>query len=105
MSQIVATFTPLGGAATYTGPTMLTDRYDTIAGTVFSDQAGTIHIQQSPDGTNWDLDTFYAITASTGKGFSETIVAPYYRITYVNGATPQTAFRLKASAEATGYAT
>lgn len=98
----VGTNTPLTGAATWTSRVKNTDRYDRIAGTVFADQAGTLHVEQSSDGTNWDVDTSYSISASDGKGFSEELVAAFWRLRYVNGATPQTAFRLYGRATAAG---
>lgn len=98
----IGTTTPLAGGATYTSPIKLADDYDSLSGTVFSDQSGTLHIEQSYDGTNFDVDTSYSITANDGKGFTEPLVAPYWRIRYVNGGTPQTAFRLNGRTTAGG---
>lgn len=86
--------TPLGANGTYTSDVKLTDRADSISGMVFADQGGTIYIEQSYDGQNWDISTDYAVTASDGKGFSESLLAPYVRIRYVNGGTAQGAFRI-----------
>jgi hypothetical protein len=87
---------PLAANGTYTSRTLLSDRADKISGSVFADQAGTIYIEQSADGTNWDISTNYSVTASTGKGFSEDLLLPYIRIRYVNGGTNQGAFRITA---------
>jgi hypothetical protein len=90
----IGTAEPLGANATYTSGTLVTDRADNISGSVFADQTGTIFIEQSHDGQNWDISTEYPISASDGKGFSEALYAPYVRIRYVNGAAAQGAFRL-----------
>ena len=102
MAGFEATRTPLGANETYTSATLMADTYDTIVGTVFADQAGTLYIEQSNNGTNWDLSTSNSISASTGEAISEVIVAPYFRARYVNGATPQTAFRLTVKRSAAG---
>jgi hypothetical protein len=63
---------------------------------VYSDQNGTLNVQQSPDGTNWDVTSTFTVTGGTGQGFSVEVVAPYMRLDYVNGTTAQTTFRLYA---------
>jgi hypothetical protein len=88
------TTTPLAANGTVTLGPRPTDRADRITGTVFSDQAGTLFIEQSSDGTNWDVSTSVPVTANDGSGFSEELVAPQVRLRYVNGATLQTSFRL-----------
>lgn len=93
MPRFESTTTPLGGAAEKI-LNINTGREDYVVGMVFANQAGNIFIEQSMDGTNWDLSTTYAVTAGDGKGFKEEVFAPYVRVRYVNGATPQTAFRL-----------
>lgn len=79
-----------------------TDRADSIVGLVFSDQAGTVHIEQSADGQNWDWDDTVAVVASTGNKFSFPLFAPYVRVRYVNGGTNQTVFRLHARFSSAG---
>lgn len=101
MARYNGTQTPLGAAGTTT-LNMQAGREDFVVGMVFADQAGTLFIEQSMDNTNWDISTSYAVTASDGKGFKEDIFAPYIRVRYVNGATPQTAFRLFARFSSTG---
>jgi len=79
-----------------------TDRADYVSGMIFSDQDGTIFIEQSGDGTNWDISTSYPITANDGKGFSEPLFGPYVRIRFLNGAADQGAFRLFAKYTSAG---
>lgn len=71
-----------------------TNRADNITGAVFADQAGTLFVEQSGDGTNWDISKTYAVTASTGAPFSEPLYLPWVRLRYLNGASAQTTFRL-----------
>lgn len=100
--MFLTTTTPLGSAGTWNSTTpgnvpghvTLTSGGDTIRGSVYSDQSGTIYIEQSGDHVNWDVSTSYAITGGNGQGFVENVVSPYCRLRYVNGATAQTAFRL-----------
>lgn len=102
MPRFDATTTVLGNAEVYTGATLLSDTYDSVIGAVFSDQAGTAFVDQSLDGTNWDIPTSIAVTGGTGTSISVPLIAPYFRIRYVNGATPQTVFRFKVKATASG---
>src|SRR5690349_2828147 len=95
MAGFFASSAALTSGSTYTSPTFNTDRYSEIDGAVFADQTGTLFIEQSGDGTNWDVSTSYSITASDGKGFSEQIVLPFFRVRYVNGGTNQGTFRIK----------
>lgn len=101
MARFNGTKTPLAGAGVATLE-MQAGREDYVVGMVFADQIGDIFIEQSMDGTNWDISTTYAVTANNGKGFKEDVFAPYVRIRYVNGATPQTAFRLTARFSSAG---
>lgn len=95
--------TALGAAATYAtaAPYIATGNVRRIVGTVISDQAGTLYVQQSPDGGNdWDVQTAVAVSAGdaagAGTAFSVEVVAPTTRLYYVNGATAQAVFRLYA---------
>jgi hypothetical protein len=65
-----------------------------VVGCVYSDQKGTLHIEQGLDGENWDVNTSYEIEAKDGNGFREAIVAPYWRVRLVNGEVEQKAFRI-----------
>lgn len=90
--------TPLAASGTIIVGPLLADVADTITGTCFSDQSGTIFVEQSFDQINWDYSVSIAYTGGTGVGFSESIYAPNIRVRYVNGSTLQTAFRLYAIA-------
>lgn len=94
MARVDSTSTPLTAGSTYTSGNLLVGLADKVVGSVFADQAGTIFIEQSADGTNWDISTNYPVAAADGKGFSEDILLPQVRVRYVNGGTNQGSFRL-----------
>lgn len=78
------------------------ERHDTVDGSVYADKAGKIYIEQSQDGSHWDISASYEIEEEDGKGFSEPLVLPYWRIRYVNGSDDQGAFRISADTQAGG---
>jgi len=88
------TTTPLGANASWTSTVDNSPYTRYICGSVYADQAGTLYVEQSPDGTNWDLVDSYSVSAGTGLRFSVEKVLPYARVRFVNGATAQTTFRL-----------
>lgn len=88
----------LGGNAVFTGTSEEVKDFASITISVFSDQASAtdgLSIQQSSNGTNWDITDTYTISASTGKTFSVQPAARFFRIVYTNGSTPQGTFRLQ----------
>lgn len=99
--MFIGTTTPLTGNAAFTSDVHITDRVDQLGGIVKTDQSGSLTVQQSSDGTNWDYTDTQAVT-STGAKFVFDLVAPYVRIVYTNGATPQTSFRLAARGRSAG---
>lgn len=94
--------TALAKEGTWTSQVGLRERHDTVQGSVFADKAGKLFIEQSSDGTNWDVSTEYSVSANDGKGFTEPLIQPYWRIRYVNGSEAQSAFRINASTQAGG---
>lgn len=68
-----------------------------LFGSVFADKAGILHIEQSRDGVNADVSEPIEVKAGDGQGFTEVLVADFWRVRYTNGGTKQTAFRLAAT--------
>lgn len=95
MGQYIGSTTPLNAGVTFTSPWTLTDYNTAITGSVLTDQAGSIIIDQSGDGISTDLSTTTAVVASTGLGFNVTLLLPYYRVRMTNTAgSNQTSLRL-----------
>ena len=88
------TTTALAASASWTSAVDSDPATGRIVGSVYADQAGTLYVEQSPNGTNWDVVDSFSVSAGAGLGFSVEKVCPYARVRYVNGATAQTVFRL-----------
>ena len=89
-----STTTPLGANASWVSPVDSDPATGRIVGSVYADQAGTICVEQSPDGSNWDVVDCFSVSAGSGIGFSVEKVCAHARVRYMNGATAQTVFRL-----------
>ncbi len=90
-----STTAALGAGAAYIGTAKNCSAYARLVGSVYADQAGTLYIEQSQDGANWDISQSIAVTASTPAGFTYEVLAPKCRMRYVNGAAAQGTFRLQ----------
>ena len=89
-----STNAPLAGGATYTSAAMVGDGYRRITGSVTANVAGTLYVEQSPNGVNWDVSDSIPVAAGASKGFCVEVCCPSLRIRYVNGVNPQAVFRL-----------
>lgn len=94
--QVIAAYTttPLAAGATWTSTSINVQGFGRITGSCYSDQPGTLYVEQSPDGVNWDVQSTFSYSTGSLLGFSVEVVCPYARIRYVNGATSQSVFRL-----------
>ena len=87
--------------ATYTSNGYRIISFARVTGLINSDQTGTLHIDQSADGTNWDYVTTVAITGGTVAAFSVEVIAEWVRIRFTNsGGSTQTTMRLYTYARA-----
>lgn len=94
--QTDSTTTPIGSNLDYTGAT-ISGNYAKVRGFVSTDQAGSLYLQLSENGSNWYTAQNQAIAITTPTAvtpFSFDINAAFARIVYVNGATAQTRFKL-----------
>jgi len=90
--------TALAANAAYTGTAEDVTEFADVRVVVFADQASAVdglQIQQSSNGTNWDMIDAFTIPAGVGKVFSVAVSAKFMRLVYTNGATAQAAFRLQ----------
>jgi hypothetical protein len=97
VSTVNSSTAALGIGAVFTGTSEDVTEYVDARVLVFSNQASAtdgLSIQQSSDGTNWDIVDAYSIPASTGKTFGVGTVARFFRVVYTNGGTAQATFRL-----------
>lgn len=65
---------------------------------VFADQASAtdgLQMQQSSNGTNWDVIDSYTIPANTGKTFSVALTLKHFRVVNTNGGVAQGVMRLQ----------
>lgn len=84
--------------ATFTGNAESTLGFNALAVEVESDQASAVNglkVQQSPDGTNWDIEDHFSILAATALPMTVPVRSSFYRIVYVNGAVNQTNNRIQ----------
>lgn len=98
------TVTNLAASATFTGTSrdMGSSAGNRAAGIakfsalVLADQAGTVRLEFSRDGTTWRRGTVdTAVAANTPTLVSIPVLARYFRVIYVNGATAQGSFMLQ----------
>jgi hypothetical protein len=83
---LVQTTTPVG-TTSYTSKSFYTQGFARIVGTAFSNTAGSLNVDQSSDGVNWDVSTTTAVSAGTGTSFSVEVVAPYARVRFAGSPT------------------
>jgi hypothetical protein len=63
---------------------------------VKTDQNGTLYIEFSPDGTNWDSSLSFSVAADSREVHRFTVTNQYLRVRFTNtSASPQTYFRLQ----------
>ena len=101
VSTVNSTVANLAAAAVFTGTSEDISEYSDISVSVFASHASAtdgLSMQQSADGTNWDVTDVYSIAAATagnGKIFHLGVSARFYRLVYTNGATLTTSLRIQ----------
>ena len=95
VSTLNSTSTALGAAGTWTGTAEFAYAYESVVVAAKSDVAGTLYIDFSTDGTNWDGSLTYLVTAGINEVHRLTVTREYFRVRYVNGSTEQGYFRLE----------
>jgi hypothetical protein len=85
----------------YTSSSIDGQKYVRFTGKVYSDQGGSLEIQQADpagDGTHtpgtFRTLTTVAVTGGTVAKFDEPLLCQYVRLKYTNGATNQTTFEI-----------
>ena len=86
-TEIVTAGSTFNGASHDTGVNRISgSAMSKFRGEVFADQAGTLTIQHSRDGTTWRSTLSQTCTASTGTVIESMIVRRYVRATFHNTA-------------------
>jgi hypothetical protein len=101
MIQFIDSTTVLAGAATFTGVTLnlgANHSFIKFRARVYSDQGGTLFIDQSRDGVAWrTVGAGASVAAGAAVELEQNVMCQYVRVRYVNGATLQTVFDLVSS--------
>lgn len=89
----------LNAAATFTGTSADVLAYASVVCAVKTDQAGTLYMEFSPDGTNWDSSIPFSVAAGTNEVHRLAVTRRYFRARFTNtSASNQTYFRLQSIA-------
>jgi len=97
--RIADTSTALAANGSYTSGVNRCEDYKTVRGVVRTDKnsaANGFKVQQSPDGSNWDVSDEVSITANSTYTFEHTLYGKFVRVSLTNGSTAQTVLRLVA---------
>lgn len=98
LSTFNSSTTTLASSATFTGTFEDVKDYAAITFIVFADRdsaIGGLKVQWSSDGVNADVSDNTNVSSGTGRAFSLTPRAGFFRLVYVNGASAQGVFRLQ----------
>ncbi len=89
----------LGSNATFTGTGTVVNKYESIVVTVFADVASStssgLLLQFSTNNTDWITQSSTAVAANATIIKNAPISGTYFRVTYTNGSSIQTTFRLQ----------
>lgn len=95
-SVINSSTSNLAAGATFTGTSDSTLGVNAIQVNIKSDEPITIQVQQSDEGTNWDIVDIYSVAANTGDGRTFQATASFVRVLATNnGLSTTTFFRLQ----------
>lgn len=112
MARFVGSSTPLLANAVWSD-ILLPMGADRVTGSVFSDQAGVLVVEQSGDldwnsatpgaSAHWDVQgTPVNLVANTPQKIDEVVLLPFVRVRYTNGGTNQGVFRIRAQVQSAG---
>lgn len=96
--QAFRTATALGGAASYSPAAVSCKDIKRITGVYTADQAGTFELYQciGDNGTTYVKTHSVALSANAVTAFEYNLMTDWFKIVFVNGATPQGSFSLVA---------
>lgn len=85
----------VGNSYTFTGEAESTLGVAAIQVSLFADKNCLLKVQQSPDGTNWDLSDLFVYTANGNFGITVQAIASYVRVVVSSANETTTVFRLQ----------
>jgi hypothetical protein len=96
VSNVNSTTAALNTLATFTGTSEDVSRFNSVVVAAKTDQDGTLYIEFSPDGTNWDSSLSFPTAASVNEVHRITVTRRYCRIRFYNSSVSnQTFLRLQ----------
>lgn len=96
LSTLNSTITPLSGVTTWTGTSEECYMYNSVITSVKTDQAGTLYMEFSTDGSNWDSSLTFSVAAGTNEVHRLTTSKRYFRARFSNiSVSDQTYIRLQ----------
>jgi hypothetical protein len=97
-STLNSTSTLLNAGATFTGTSENVSQFNSVVIAAKTDKDGSMYIDFSNDGTNWDSVLTFNVTASANEVHRITITRKYFRVRFTNtSASNQTYLRLQTS--------
>jgi hypothetical protein len=90
-----STTSALLAGATFTGVAIDVVKYPSVVVSALTDKEGTLQVQFSPDGVNWDSNLSFSVAANTNEVHRVTVTRRYFRVRFVNGAANQGFLRLQ----------
>ena len=90
---------PLAGGATFTGTAYDVSEYGSVVTAVKTDQAGTLYMEFSVDGTNWDSSLSFSVAAGVNEIHRLSVTRKWFRVRFTNtSGSLQSYFRLQSLA-------
>lgn len=87
---------PLAAGATFTGNLYDVSKFASLVVSCKTSQAGSMYVDFSVDGTNWDSTLTFTVTADTNEVHRLTVSKKFARVRFTNSsASPQTYIRLQ----------
>lgn len=76
--------TPLNSLATFTGTAKDVSAYNSITIFSYCDRSGSLYLDYSTDGTNWDKTNTYQVISNTPETHQVAVLSRYYRVRLTN---------------------
>lgn len=96
VSTVNSSTVTLASGATFTGTAEDVSRFNSVIVSVKTDFDGTLYMEFSTDGTNWDSSLSFSVAAATNEVHRLTISKKYYRTRFTNtSGSTQTYFRVQ----------